>query len=61
MVILSPYAHLLLFVLIEGGAGEADDDDDHAEVDDVSAVAAGVAVGELHHGGEHALAGVLAR
>ncbi len=31
---------------------------DHAEVDDVSAVAAGVAVRQLHHGGEHALAGV---
>ncbi len=51
-------AHRLFFVLIEGCAGNADDDDHNAEVDNVASVAAGIAVRQLHHGGEQALAGV---
>ena len=51
-------AHLLLFVLIEDGAGEANHDYDYAEVDDVSAVAAGVAMRELDHRREKVLAGM---
>src|SRR5580765_4735746 len=46
------------FVLIESGAGKADDDDHHTEVNDVAAVTTRVAVGELDHGGEHALSSV---
>ena len=42
-------AHLLLFVLIEGQPGEADDDQHHAEMDEVSAVTARVAARDLHH------------
>src|ERR1700733_5229116 len=45
-------AHLLLFVLIEDGAGEPDHNDDHAEVNDVSAVAAGVAMCGVDPSGE---------
>src|SRR4029077_20069869 len=51
--------HLLLFVLIEGGAGDSDDHHDHAEMDDVASVAASVAVRELDHGGEHTLSAFL--
>src|SRR5579864_1774214 len=51
-------SHLLLFVLIESGSGESDDYDHHTEVNDVSAVTARVAMRELHHRREHALAGV---
>src|ERR1039458_3735726 len=38
------------FGLVEGVAGEADEHEDDAHVDQVSAVAAGVAVGELDNG-----------
>ena len=48
----------MFFILIEGGAGESNDDDDDAEVHDVSAIAPGIAVGELDHRREHALVGV---
>ena len=51
-----PVARFL--VLVECGAGESDDDDHGAEVDDVAAVAACVAMRELDHGGEHALPGM---
>src|SRR5437879_5785873 len=44
--------HLLLFILIEGGAGETDHDDDHTEMNDVTTITPGVAMRELHHGGE---------
>src|SRR5579863_4578322 len=52
--------HLLLFVLVEHRSGEPDHDDDHAEVNDVAAVTAGVAMRELHHGGKKILAGMAA-
>ena len=52
-------AHLLLVGLVEGAAGDADEHDDDAEVDDVSAVAAGVAADEQDDGGgEEVLAGL---
>src|SRR6266851_6402107 len=52
-------AQRLLFILIEGSARQSDDDYYDAEVDDVSTITAGIAVGQLHHGGEHVLARVL--
>src|SRR5205823_11690405 len=53
-------AQFLLFFLIEGGAGQANGDDDDAEVHDVSAVAASVAAGELQRGGKKILSAVRA-
>ena len=55
----SPNPSLRFFVLIESGAGESNHDQHHAEVDDVSTVAARVAVRELDHGGEHTLSGLV--
>ena len=52
-------AHLHFFFLIQGRAGKSNHCGHYAEVNDISAIAARVAVGQLHHGGEHALAGVL--
>src|ERR1700733_6224217 len=46
-------------ILIECRAGESDDDNDDTEVNDVATIAARVAMRELDHGGEHALAGVV--
>src|SRR5437762_886338 len=46
-------------VLIESGAGESNHDQHNAEVDDVSTVAACVAMRELDHGGEHTLSGLV--
>ena len=51
-------AHLLLFVPVEGGTRETDHDDDHAEVNDVTAITPGIAMRELHHRGEQTLTGV---
>ena len=42
---------------VEGSAGEADEDEDHAEVNDVAAIAAGVAHGEFVSRHHHAHAG----
>src|SRR5207237_3672253 len=53
-------AQLLLFFLIEGGAGQADGDDDDTEVHDVSAVAPSVAAGELQRGSKKILPAVRA-
>src|SRR5438132_14422505 len=50
--------HLLLFVLVEGGTRETDHNDDHAEVNDVTAIKPGIAMRELHHRGEKTLTGV---
>src|SRR5579862_2585231 len=36
-------------VPVKGGSGESDEDDDHADVHQISAVAAGVAMGQLDH------------
>ena len=46
--------------MIEGGAGDADEDDHDAEVDDVAAVAARVAAREQDHAGKDVLAGLSA-
>src|SRR5712692_742563 len=51
-------AHLLLFVPIEGGAGEPDHDDNDAKVNDVAPVTSSVAVRELEHRGKETLASV---
>src|SRR5206468_2619951 len=40
--------HFLFLVLIESSAGEADHDDDHSEVNDVTAITPGVAMRQLH-------------
>src|SRR5215471_4332484 len=47
--------HFLLFVLIEGRAGQTDQDHRNAEVNDVASVASCIAMRELDHRGEHAL------
>src|ERR1019366_4175860 len=39
-------SHLLLTAAIEGSPGQSNDDDHHAKVDDITAIAAGVAAGE---------------
>ena len=44
--------HLHLFILVECGAGQADENQHHAKMDDVTAIAARVAHGELPDGGE---------
>ena len=41
-------AHRLFFVLVEGGACQADDGYDYTKVHDVSAITAGIAVPEVH-------------
>src|SRR5579872_5149272 len=53
-------AHFLLFVLIKDGAGESNHDYDHAEVDNVPAVATSVAMSQLHHRREDILPGMAA-
>ena len=58
MVMRLAIVHLLLVALVEGAAGNADEDDHHAEVHQVAAIAARVAPGELEHRGEEVLAGV---
>ena len=40
-------AQVFLYVFVEGRTGDADENQDHAEVDDVAAVAAGVAHGQV--------------
>ncbi len=50
--------HLAFLIGVECRAGQPDDDNDHADVDDVAAVAAGVAPGEEVHGGKQILAGL---
>ncbi len=50
--------HLAFLIGVEGRAGQPDDDNDHADVDDVAAIAAGVAPGQQVHGGKEVLAGL---
>ena len=50
--------HLLLFIQVEGQTGEADHDDDEAEVHQVSAVTARVAARDGHHAVEDVLPGL---
>ena len=51
-------AHFFLFVLIERRSKNSDDHNSHAEVDNISAVAARVAMPQVHHRRQQILAGV---